>query len=174
MPPPINHGDPTPVAELGVNIWDFFKSSINVFVKKSPFLSPCSRLAAGDPNINQNVGSYAVYVIRLPLLSLTKIQWPFDICLRIACEHYKISKNHQRHAAAHDLVTRIQLTTIPQVAAIQRWVWNWINNNNSCAFSYTRLTPKDDEVYDVTTLWPEAYYIVIHKYCYMPKYTGRS
>ena len=44
----------------------------------------------------------------------------------------------------------------------------------SCTFSYTPLTSKDDKERHVTTLWPDAYYIVNHKYCYMTKCTDRS
>ena len=54
------------------------------------------------------------------------------------------------------------------------YIYIYIYIYNSCAFSYTQLTPKDGEVRDVTILLPEAHYIVNHNYCYMPKYTDRS
>lgn len=60
------------------------------------------------------------------------------------------------------------MSDFDKMAELSLSIANNNNNNSNSKFSCTLLTPKDDEVHDL-----EAYYIVNHNYCYMPKYTDR-
>ena len=85
-----------------------------------------------------------------------------------------IGHNFRSPVTGDHLSCRLPVASDRTSTALDIAIRTFIYNNNSCAFSYTPLRPKDDEVHDVTTLRSEVYHIVFHKYCYMQKYADRS